>query len=92
MRQSINVLAIVLLAGAAAGAAAADVAAGKAKVQQVCADCHEPKDWKGQNEAQLRSKISDVVAGKLKHKKRIALTEQEMSDIAAYWASASGGE
>jgi mono/diheme cytochrome c family protein len=93
MRPSNNVLTLFLFAAAASGAAsAADVAAGQAKVQQVCADCHDPADWKGQSEAQLRAKISDVVSGKVKHKKKLSLTDPEISDIAAYWAAAAGGK
>lgn len=88
MRYSLTVLMGLALTGTALSAVAADVAAGKAKADQICGDCHQPADWKGQSEAQLRAKISDVVAGKVKHKKKLHLTDQEISDIAAYWASA----
>jgi mono/diheme cytochrome c family protein len=88
MRYSLTVLMGLALSGTALSALAADAAAGKAKVAQSCADCHDPADWKGQSEVQLRAKISDVVAGKAKHKKKIQLTDEEISNIAAYWATA----
>jgi hypothetical protein len=67
---------------------ASDIEAGKTKVQQLCADCHRPKDWSGETNAALESLIKDVVAGKVKHSQRqINLTPQEISDIAAYWTS-----
>jgi cytochrome c553 len=93
VRQSIKVLAMLFLSVSASGiASAADVAAGQAKAQQLCADCHDPADWKGQSEAQLRAKISDVVSGKVKHKKKLCLTDQEISDVAAYGASAASSK
>jgi cytochrome c553 len=88
MRYSLAVVVGFALLGTALQAAAADAVAGKTKAQ-VCADCHDPADWKGQSEEQLRAKIGNVVAGKVKHKKKIQLTDQDISDIAAYWASAA---
>jgi cytochrome c553 len=81
-------LAFALLGGVL-NAAAADVEAGKAKVKQVCAECHEVADWKAKNEADLQAKIAGVAAGKLKHPKKLQLTDAEMADIAAYWAAAT---
>jgi mono/diheme cytochrome c family protein len=69
-------------------AVAADVAAGQAKVAQLCAECHRPRDWSGETTAALQSLIADIVAGKIKHSQRkIELTPQEIADIAAYWTS-----
>jgi mono/diheme cytochrome c family protein len=81
-------LAFALLGGTLS-AAAADVEAGKAKVQQICSECHEAADWKGKSEADLQSKIANVVAGKTKHPKKLQLTDAEIADVAAYWASAA---
>ena len=81
-------LAFALLGGAL-DAAAADVEVGKAKVQQVCSECHEAADWKGKSEADLQAKIGSVVAGKVKHPKKLQLTDAEIAGIAAYWASAA---
>lgn len=82
-------LAVALLGSVVLDAAAADVEAGKAKVKQVCAECHEVADWKAKNEADLQAKIASVVAGKVKHPKKIQLTDAEIADIAAYWAASA---
>ena len=74
---------------ATAGASAADVQAGKAKVDKVCSECHQSADWKGTSEAELATMIKDVVSGKVKHAKKLQLTDAEIADIAAYWASAA---
>ncbi len=69
------------------GATAADLEAGKAKVEQVCGKCHEAADWKGKSEAEIRSRIQDVLAGKTKHPKKLDVTDADIANIAAYWAS-----
>jgi mono/diheme cytochrome c family protein len=66
-------------------AGAADVAAGKAAAQAKCVECHEADDWEGESAASLQALISDIVAGKVKHKKKIELTPAEIANIAAYW-------
>jgi mono/diheme cytochrome c family protein len=69
-------------------ACAADVEAGKAKVAQNCAECHRTRDWSGETTAALESLIKDIVAGKVKHSQRkLQLTPQEITDIAAYWTN-----
>ena len=68
-------------------AGAADVAAGKAKVDAICSKCHEKEDWADQDAAAIQAKIKDVVDGKTKHKEKLKLTEQEQADVAAYWSS-----
>jgi len=66
--------------------AAANIAAGEAKVKQLCAECHRPRDWNGETTAALQALITDIVAGKVKHSRRkLELTPQEIADIAAYW-------
>lgn len=70
-------------------ATAADIEAGKAKVAQLCSECHRPTDWSGETQPALQSLIKDVVTGKVPHSKRVLkLTDQEIADIAAYWISA----
>jgi mono/diheme cytochrome c family protein len=68
---------------------AADVAAGKAEVDKVCGACHESADWKGKSAAQLETRIKAVVAGKTKHPKKLDLSDAQIADVAAYWASAN---
>ena len=67
-------------------ATAADVVAGRAAAQGKCVACHEADDWDGESAASLQSLISDIVAGKVKHKQKIQLTPAEIDNIAAYWA------
>jgi len=64
---------------------AADLQAGKAVSQAQCGQCHEADDWEGEGAASLESLIRDIVAGKVKHKTRLQLTEAQIADIAAYW-------
>jgi cytochrome c553 len=71
----------------ASSAFAADIAAGKQKTQQECGSCHRPSDWEGETEASLTSLMKDIVRGKVKHhKKQLALSDQDIENIAAYWA------
>jgi cytochrome c553 len=79
---------VVSLALCMLAPAYADVEGGKAKVAQLCAECHRPSDWNGETQPALQSLIKDVVAGKVPHSKRaIKLTDQEIADIAAYWTN-----
>ena len=84
-----QVMASGVLLVAAAVATAADVDAGKAKVQQVCGKCHEVGDWKGKSAAEIQGKIQNVLAGKTKHPKKLDLTDADVANVAAYWASAA---
>ena len=65
-RSVLLVTAALVLAGRAGLADAADVAAGKAKVDGVCAECHEAADWKGTSEAELAKLIDGVAKGTTK--------------------------
>jgi mono/diheme cytochrome c family protein len=64
---------------------AADLQAGKSVSQAQCGQCHEADDWEGEGAASLESLIRDIVAGKVKHKTRLQLTDAQIADIAAYW-------
>jgi len=66
-------------------ASGADIAAGKAAAQSKCIECHEADDWEGEDAASLESLIRDIVAGKVKHKKKLELSAAEVANIAAYW-------
>ncbi len=70
-----------------AAAFAGDAAAGKAKADEACADCHEAADWAGEQAAAIEAMIKDVVAGQVKHKGKVELTAEEIANIAAYWAA-----
>jgi len=86
--QSLSVISVLMLSALNCNAYAADAEAGKAKVTQLCAECHRPKDWNGETTAALESLIKDIVAGKINHSQRkLQLAPQEIADIAAYWTS-----
>lgn len=85
-----RILVCCAMIACACRATAADLDAGKAKVQQICGKCHEAADWKGQSEAQIQGKIQGVVAGKTQHPKKLDLTDADVANIAAYWASTTG--
>jgi hypothetical protein len=74
---------VALLGGWSAASHAADTS-GKAAAQK-CVQCHEADDWEGESAASLESLIRDIAAGKVKHRVRIELTEQEVTAIAEYW-------
>jgi mono/diheme cytochrome c family protein len=83
---------ILLVTAAAAaigfsGAALADVAAGKAKFDDVCSECHEPEDHAGVAPAELKGKINDILAKKIKHKGKLKLTDAEVNDLVAYFGT-----
>lgn len=71
----------------AVGASAADVAAGRVAANAKCLECHEADDWEGESAASLESLIRDIVAGKVKHKRKLELTPAEIANIAAYWGA-----
>jgi cytochrome c553 len=78
-------LAIVALFGAGSAAHAADAQAGRSAAQAKCAECHEADDWEGEDAASLESLMRDIVAGKVKHKRKLDLSPAEIANIAAYW-------
>ena len=84
-------VAMLLATGALAfsGAALAGDAAAGEKKAEVCLDCHEPvDDFAGQKADDIAAKIKSWVSGKTKHQKKVALSDEDIADIAAYFASA----
>ena len=83
---------LVAIAGAVAGlafgsTAYADAAAGKATFEKVCAECHEAGDFDGEDAQEVATSIKGIVGGTVKHKKALKLTDQEISDVAAFMAA-----
>lgn len=78
-----------LMIALAGSVQAADVPSGKAKAEAICNECHEPADFEGETEADLQSLIKDVVAGKVKHPKKLELSDADIANIAAFWAAES---
>ena len=69
-------------------ALAGDAKAGEAKAEP-CLECHEPsEDFAGTSAAELEESLKKIVAGAMKHKKKLALSDADIADIAADLASA----
>jgi mono/diheme cytochrome c family protein len=84
-----KVLVVTVTAVGAAGwgmAANAD-AAGKAKFEAACAECHEADDFAGEDATALGDAIKRITAGQQKHKSKIALTDTEIASVAAFMAT-----
>jgi mono/diheme cytochrome c family protein len=79
-------VAVLGLAGWA-GSANADAAAGKAKFEAVCSECHEVADTAGEDAKGLADSMKKIVAGQTKHKKALKLTDAEIADLAAYMSA-----
>jgi cytochrome c2 len=85
---------IVLLAAAVAAVpsvALADAAEGKSKFESACADCHELADFAGRSATDLTATLKGIVAGKVKHKGKIALTDAEIADLVAHLSGSANG-
>lgn len=96
LKQSLMLGAAVMLLAAGAGSAAraadaADAQAGKAIVDQSCGACHDGmmSMWQGKSASDIDGLIHQVDAGKVPHPKKLQLTDAQMADVAAYWASAA---
>jgi len=86
-----KLVALMIASGALAfsGAAmAGDAAAGEGKAE-MCLDCHEPsEDFAGQSADDIAAKIKGVASGETKHQKKLALSDADIADIAAFFAAA----
>jgi mono/diheme cytochrome c family protein len=83
--QAVLTVAALFCAGGAAQAA--DAQSGRMAAQSKCSQCHDADDWEGEDAASLESLIRDIVAGKVKHKGKLELSPEEISNIAAYWGA-----
>lgn len=88
-KLSIATLSIPLTLWALPGAAA-DVAAGKTLAEAQCGECHYAEDWEGESADDIAALIKAVRDGDAKHKEKVALSDEEVANVAAYWAT--GGE
>ena len=69
------------------GVASADAAAGKAKFEATCAECHEAGDFEGEDAAALTATLKKMVAGQQKHKTALKLSDAEIADLAAFMSA-----
>ena len=75
----------VLLLGS--GAAGADAAAGRARFNAICGECHDSADFENENPQALAATLRQIVSGEIKHKRALQLSDQEIADIAAYMST-----
>jgi mono/diheme cytochrome c family protein len=81
----------VLVAAAAIGifvacipAYSADSAAGQKIYSGACAACHQLKSYAGKSDADLETQIKGIVAGTIKHPKKLTLSDDDVASVAAY--------
>jgi len=82
-----KVLVVTVAAVGAAGWGTAAHADGKAKFEAACAECHEAGDFAGEDAKALADTIKKIAAGQQKHKSKIALTDDEITSVAAFMAA-----
>jgi mono/diheme cytochrome c family protein len=85
--SKILVVAVAGLGAAGWGMAANADAAGKAKFEAACAECHEAGDFAGEDAAALTATIKKIVAGQQKHKNKLTLTDAEAASVASYMST-----
>jgi len=99
-RRTLAVAAAIVALGAAAGAHAADLAAGRAKATEVCAACHgadgnsQSPDFPklaGQHPDYLAKALRDYASGARKNPIMqgfaAGLTKQDIENVAAYYSA-----
>jgi len=69
-----------------APASAADSAAGQKTFESVCAACHQLKSYAGKSESDLVTQLNGIVAGSVKHPKKLTLSSTDIANVAAYIA------
>jgi mono/diheme cytochrome c family protein len=68
-------------------ATAADGAAGQKTFEAACAACHQLKSYAGKSESDLVSQLNGIVAGSVKHPKKLTLSSTDIANVAAYISS-----
>jgi len=89
MRTARSLGAAVLLGGLVSSIPvhAADSAAGQKIFTGTCAACHKFQSYAGKSETELQTEISGIVAGTVKHPKKLTLSADDIANVAAYIAS-----
>jgi mono/diheme cytochrome c family protein len=89
MRNTRIVAATTALALLASGlpAHAADTTAGQKIYDGFCSACHQLKDYAGKSAADLETTLKGIVAGKIKHGKKLTLSDPDIVNVAAYLSS-----
>jgi mono/diheme cytochrome c family protein len=68
-------------------ASAADSAAGQKTFEGSCAACHQLKSYAGKSEAVLETQLKGIVAGTVKHPKKLTLSATDIANVATYISS-----
>jgi mono/diheme cytochrome c family protein len=89
MKNSRILCAAVTIAAVAAciPAYAADSAAGQKTFESACAGCHKLKSYAGKSDAELETALQGIVAGTVKHPKKLTLDAADIANVAAYISS-----
>lgn len=81
------IVTMATLGAAGWGMAANADAAGKAKFEAACAECHEAGDFAGEDAKGLADTIKKIVAGQQKHKSKLTLTDAEITSVAGFMST-----
>lgn len=65
-------------------AGAADAAAGQKTFTTICAACHKVADYKAKSADQLQTTLKGIVAGKVKHEKKLTLSDSDIDNVVAF--------
>jgi len=88
MKMSKFLIVTVATLGAAGWGMTANAdAAGKAKFEAACAECHEAGDFAGEDAKGLADTLKKMAAGQQKHKTKITLTDAEITSVAAFMSA-----
>ena len=69
------------------GMAANADAAGKAKFEAACAECHEAGDFEGEDAKALADSITKIASGAMKHKSKITLSDADITAVATFMST-----
>jgi len=72
---------------ASLAAYSADSAAGQKIFSGTCAACHQLKGYAGKSDADLQTQVKGIVAGTIKHPKKLTLSDDDVVNVAAYISS-----
>lgn len=87
MRRRTTALALVatLTAAATASVCRAESVTSKAFAKD-CSTCHEVDEFEGESAAQIADKLTAIVQGKSKHRRKLNMTPDEIQSMSQYLA------
>jgi mono/diheme cytochrome c family protein len=65
----------------------ADSAAGQKIFSGTFAACHQLKSYAGKSDSDLETQVKGIVAGTIKHPKKLTLSDADIANVAAYISS-----